>query len=93
MGESEPQNRHSRQAYIIIKTIHLMNFANADTLAPIAEMLRSEMAGASGNYSFSLSRSKKRGKLARQFRPEGRLKESGWVLVGAPGLLCDSDKA
>ena len=25
---------HSRQAYCIIKTIHLMNFANADTLAP-----------------------------------------------------------
>jgi len=33
--------RHSRQAYIIIKTIHLMNFANADTLAPIMKMWRS----------------------------------------------------
>ena len=93
MGESEPQNRYSRQAYIIIKTIHLMNFANADTLTPIMKMRRSETARACGSCSFSLSRSKKRGKLARQFRPEGRLKESGWVLVGAPGLLCDSDKA
>jgi len=59
-----------------------MNFANADTLAPIAEMQRSETARACGNYSFSLSRSKKRGKLARQYRPEGRLEESGWMLVG-----------
>jgi hypothetical protein len=33
--------RHSRQAYIIIKTIHLMNFAKADTLAPIMKMWRS----------------------------------------------------
>jgi len=45
MGESEPPNRHSRQAYIIIKTIHLMNFANAVTLARIMRNLRSETAG------------------------------------------------
>jgi hypothetical protein len=36
MGRTDP-NPHSRQAYIIIKIIHLMNFANADTLAPIIE--------------------------------------------------------
>jgi hypothetical protein len=28
-------SRHSPQAYMIIKIIHLMNWANADTLAPI----------------------------------------------------------
>jgi hypothetical protein len=46
-GGSEP-SRHSRQAYLIIKTIHLMNFANADTLAPIVKMRRSEKARARG---------------------------------------------
>jgi hypothetical protein len=36
-GAEASPSRHSQQAYIIIKTIHLMNFANADTLAPIIE--------------------------------------------------------
>jgi hypothetical protein len=36
------QGRHSRQAYIIIKIIHLMNLKNADTLAPIMKVWRSE---------------------------------------------------
>jgi hypothetical protein len=34
MSEKAVFRLHSREAYIIIKTIHLMNFAIADTLAP-----------------------------------------------------------
>jgi len=37
---------------MIIKTIHLMNFANADTLAPIVMMRRSEEARAWGVIRF-----------------------------------------
>ena len=81
---------------MIIKTIHLMNFANAHTLAPIMKMRRSETARACGSCSFSLSRSKKRGKLARkQFRPESS-QQVGRKRLDAgrrPGLLCDSGKA
>jgi hypothetical protein len=47
-GRNLAANRHSRQAYSIIKTIHLMNFTNADTLAPIMMMRRSETARAWG---------------------------------------------
>lgn len=36
---------------MIIKTIHLMNFANADRLAPIVNMRRSEKARACGELS------------------------------------------
>lgn len=36
---------------MIIKTIHLMNFANADRLAPIVNMRRSEKARACGEWS------------------------------------------
>ncbi len=37
---------------MIIKTIHLMNFANADTLAPIVKMRRSEKTRAWGVVCF-----------------------------------------
>jgi hypothetical protein len=47
-GRNLAQNWHSRRAYSIIKTIHLMNFANADTLAPIMKMRRSDTARAWG---------------------------------------------
>ncbi len=53
--------RHSRQAYIIIKTIHLMNFAKADTLARIMKIERSDTARAWGKCSLSFSKSKKLG--------------------------------
>ena len=43
---------YSRRAYIIIKTIHLMNFMNADTLARIVKMRRSEKARAWGVLRF-----------------------------------------
>jgi hypothetical protein len=45
-------SRYSRQAYIIIKTIHLMNFTNADTLARIVKMGCSEKARAWGVFRF-----------------------------------------
>jgi hypothetical protein len=36
------RSRHSPQAYFIIKTIHLMNFRNADTVARIVKIGCSE---------------------------------------------------
>jgi hypothetical protein len=53
--------RHSWQAYIIIKTIHLMNFVNADTLARIMKIERSDRARAWGKCSLSFRKSKKLG--------------------------------
>jgi len=44
-AEASPSS-YSRQAYFFIKTIHLMNFANAVTLARNMKMLRSETARA-----------------------------------------------
>jgi hypothetical protein len=83
-------NRHSRQAYIIIKTIHLMNFTNADTLAPIMKMQRSDTARASGNCSFSFNRSKQlENSLENNSGLESRQQvgRSGWMLVGDRALL------
>jgi hypothetical protein len=43
-------NRHSAAAYFIIKTIHLMNLANTDTLTPVMK-IRRPVAPERGKFS------------------------------------------
>jgi hypothetical protein len=89
-GQKLPPNRHSRQAYIIIKTIHLMNFTNADTLAPIVKMRRSETASARGVVRSHSEDPKNLANLletAPAWQAASRLERSGWMLVGDRALL------
>jgi hypothetical protein len=77
-------SRHSRQAYIIIKTIHLMNFANADTLAPIMKMWRSGTVRAWGIVR-SHSANPKNWEISLENNSDleaNRLEESTWMPVG-----------
>src|ERR1700674_3152308 len=81
---------------MIIKTIHLMNFANADTLAPIMEDACALRRPECGLCSFSFNISRKVKKLARkQFPPEQQRRPeralSGWQDVRP--FCCDSDKS
>jgi hypothetical protein len=89
-GGSEP-SRHSRQAYIIIKTIHLMNFANADTLAPInKKMRRSESARTRGVVRFHSADRKNQGSSPKTMPDLETIRQVGrtWLDAGRrPGLL------
>jgi hypothetical protein len=80
---------------LIIKTIHLMNFTNADTLAPIVKMRCSETDKERGELCAFFIRPDPRepGNLAPKIParkpPAGSKKAAGrcWQ----PGILCDSD--
>jgi hypothetical protein len=75
---------------MIIKTIHLMNFANADTLAPIMEDACALRRPECGLCSFSFNISRKVKRLARkQFPPEqqGRPERSAFRLARCPAFL------
>jgi len=86
---------HSPQAYFIIKTIHLMNFTNADTLARIVKMCsetdkeRRELCA----FSSTLIQKSQERLAPKQFRPAkqpaGSKKAAGRCMQ--PSILCDSD--
>jgi hypothetical protein len=67
-----------------------MNSTNADTLARIMKMRRSESPRAGGvvrSHSTDQKTREARSKTIPPWKAIGRLEESGWMLVGSPSLI------